>query len=272
MTGKLHRVLDPLVRSRSGRNVLRVLCRLQEVGEQRAKLHFAPGTARLDVGQHAFQVPDARSEHLHLTQTPVHLFEPLRHVLERRAEALFEGRLQLFVDRRAHLVELVRVFLAQQVEPLLERLAQHLVPRLERLRHLPDALLLPGERRGELLAQPRAGSRVLVTRGCKVAADIALMVRRAADEGVEVPTLCCGVARIGIAFARQRTDSKRNHDADHDQRHQQSERRNDQNNLHFRHAAESSSPSNAHHPWRHAAAARASSASSAKLASQCSPA
>jgi hypothetical protein len=63
--------------------------------EQVAELHFAPGSARLDVREDFFQITDAGGQRPHLAQPAVHLLEPVAHEFERFAETLFEGCVQL---------------------------------------------------------------------------------------------------------------------------------------------------------------------------------
>ena len=82
-------------------------CGVSTSASSAAELHLAPHAARLHVGQHALQVADAGRERLHLAQAPVHLLQAVGHQLERLAEPLLERGLQLFVDGRAHLLELL---------------------------------------------------------------------------------------------------------------------------------------------------------------------
>ena len=69
--------LDPLAAARPRRRVRRVLLGREDLLEQRAELHLAPGAARLHVGQHLLEVADARGQRLHLAEPLVHRLEPL---------------------------------------------------------------------------------------------------------------------------------------------------------------------------------------------------
>jgi hypothetical protein len=69
---QLDRELDARVRTAHGLDVLGVLVDRQHLLEQHLQLHFAPGAARLHVGQHAFQVAHADRQLLHLAQALVH--------------------------------------------------------------------------------------------------------------------------------------------------------------------------------------------------------
>ena len=70
--------------------------------QQHFQLHFAPGAARLDVGQYPLQVAHAERQLLHLAESLMHFFQPLRHLLERGGQARLQGGVQFFIDRLAH--------------------------------------------------------------------------------------------------------------------------------------------------------------------------
>ncbi len=164
------REFDALLAARARRHVPRVLRRRQHLREQCAELHFAPAAAALDVCQHAAQVADARRQCLHLAQALVHLLQPIRHLLERLAEPLVERRLELLVDGRPYLVQLLRIFAAQDVEPLLDGRAY----RLEALFVGPREL---GEPVAELDARRPSHRRLLAARVREILLEIALEIR-----------------------------------------------------------------------------------------------
>ena len=132
--GQANREFDALAASRSCRHILFVLAGRQHLLEEVLELHFAPRAARLDIGQHALQVTDADCQRLHLAQPFVDLLQPVGHLLERRTQALIERGLQFFVDRRAHLLELLCILAAQDIEPLLDGLADRFQSPVVRLR------------------------------------------------------------------------------------------------------------------------------------------
>ena len=96
----------------------------QNLIEQGFQLNLAPGPARLDVGQHLLQVADTGGQRLHLAESLVHQFQPLADQLERIAEALLQRRVQLLVDRLAHLFQLAGVIGLDCAEARLDRYAQ----------------------------------------------------------------------------------------------------------------------------------------------------
>ena len=149
------RKLDHFARPRSRGDVGCVLVLREQVGEQGRKLHLAEGAARLDVGQHAFEIADALGQGMHLAQAALHGFEPFADQLERFAQTLFERRMQLLVDRAAHLVELFRVVGLQLADFLFERRADLGQAPLVGLGQLADTQLL-------LLAKPHQGLRKTV--------------------------------------------------------------------------------------------------------------
>jgi len=74
------------------------------------QLHFAPGAARLHVGQHALQVTHAGRQRLHFAQPLVHGFQPVGHQFEGLAQALLKRGMELFVHGPAHFIKLGAVF------------------------------------------------------------------------------------------------------------------------------------------------------------------
>ena len=77
--------------------------------QQHFQLHFTPGAARLDIGQHTLEITHADGQLLHLTQTLMDFFQTVRNQLEGFAQALFQRRMQLFIDGLAHLFEAVAI-------------------------------------------------------------------------------------------------------------------------------------------------------------------
>ena len=193
--GELH----TLVAVGNGFDVGAVLLRGEDFGEQRRELDLAPHAARLDVGKDALQVADADRQRLHLAQATMHLLQPVRDDLERFAQTLLERGLQLFVDRRAHLLQLGGVVGAQGIEALLDGEANGVQPLLVRQRELGQllseslqlALLQPGHVRelrlrrfaeladgpAHLVAQPCGGGGLLGARVGQVLPDIRFDVR-----------------------------------------------------------------------------------------------
>ena len=72
------------------------------------------------------QTADVAGQLLHRAETFVHLFETIAHQLERFAEAFLESALQLFIDRRAHLVDLLGVVLLNFFQPKIDNRAHAL--------------------------------------------------------------------------------------------------------------------------------------------------
>jgi hypothetical protein len=81
----------------------------QQLFEQGRQLDFAPGAARLDIGQHALEVADTGRQRLHFTETAMDLLQAIADQLERFAQTLLQRRMQLLVDRPPHLFQLVGV-------------------------------------------------------------------------------------------------------------------------------------------------------------------
>ena len=134
----------------------------------------------------------------------MHLLEPLGDLLERSAEALLERRLQFLVDGRAHLLELVRVLLAQHVEPLFERRADRLEPRFRRPRQFRQPLT-------DFLPQHRPARDRFSARRGEVMAHVALVIRSAAADRFETSAQFGGVARSLKAPAREGEDAHERH-------------------------------------------------------------
>ena len=124
LAGQADGELDPFVAVRACGDVLLILLGGEHLVEQGLELDFAPGAARLDVGQHLLQVADAGGQRVHFAEALVHLFQPFAHELERVAEALLKCRVQLLVNRLAHLFELAGVVGLDCPEACFDRDAQ----------------------------------------------------------------------------------------------------------------------------------------------------
>ena len=152
-SGEANRELHAVVAARPRGDVLLVLPRREDLLEEIFELHFTPRSTRLDVREHFFQVADADGERLHLAEPLVDLLEAIGYELERLAQPQLECCVEFFVDRRAHLLELVRVFVAQQVKTLLDGCAHRLQAKLVALRQRRQALVLQLRDAGELVLQ-----------------------------------------------------------------------------------------------------------------------
>ena len=175
---------DAFVAAWPGDDVLVVLRRYQDLLEQILKLHLAPRAASLDVGQHFLQVADARGERLHLAEPAVDLLEPIGNLLERFAEAQFQRCVQLLVDRRPHLLELLCVVVTQQLKPLFEGRAHRVQTLLVALRQRRQPFVLHVRHVGELILQ---------------------RLRELAQRRAEFPTCSLGIlGRLGSSMAQFR--------------------------------------------------------------------
>ncbi len=123
VAGKLHGEFDDFGRAGRGPEIALELLRRENVFEQRAELNFAPGAARLHVGQNALEVGNAVRDRLHFAERAAHVLEAFADDAERFAEAFFQRALQFFFDDPAHFVELLRVFLADSFERKAQRFA-----------------------------------------------------------------------------------------------------------------------------------------------------
>ena len=144
-----NREFHPLRRPRPGRDVFLVLIGRQQLLKDVAQLILAQDAFGLDVEQHLLQVSHPAGQRLHLTEPLVHLLKPLTDLLERFAEPLLEGGLQLFIHRLPHLLEALAVVLPHLLELGLHRTAD-ILHGLERLLVLLVQLL---DQVGEALAQ-----------------------------------------------------------------------------------------------------------------------
>ncbi len=219
-TGKADGELDALVASGNRLDVGRVLLRRERFGKKRCELHLAPGATRLHVAEHALEIAHAHRQRLHLAQAAMHLLEALRHQFERFPESLLERGLQLFVDGRAHLLELGRVVGSHDVEALLDRRAHGF------------------ERARELAAQAGGPLALLGARIGKVLADVALHVRDLRHDGIE-PRAKLG--RVAQRFARLLLAAARNRARAHDEHR-------DQRRDHHEHGHDREEPGLGHEP------------------------
>ena len=121
------RELDPLIAARPHLDIARVLVGREDLLEDVAERHLAPGPPRFDVAEDALQVADTCRQRLHLADALVHSGQRIVDHLERRAEPLLEGSLELFVDRLPHLLELRGILRAQHVQAALNGIAQRVL-------------------------------------------------------------------------------------------------------------------------------------------------
>ena len=183
------RVVGALAR----RDVGGVLLRREHLLEQGAELDLAPRAARLDVGQHALEIADARGQRLHLAQAAMHLLEPLAHHLERLGEALLQRGVEFLVHRLAHLLQLGGVVLLQLLQLALQGPA-----------HLGERALVGLGERDEALVERVAET---LERRTLLLAAVAAVVAHALPEGgealgklVDLPVLDAG--DVGELFAQ----------------------------------------------------------------------
>ena len=146
----VHRQLDSKLNAlRStglGGDVFQILVGREDVRQDRAQLHLAQNAACLYIAQHALKIAHAGGDGLHVAQALVHGLELVAHLLKRCRQAIVERAGELFVHRRAHLVELYVVVLADGAQLSIDRLA-HLVQAML------DALAVGAELLGRLAAQ-----------------------------------------------------------------------------------------------------------------------
>jgi len=168
----------------------------------------------------------------------VHLVEAIGDLLERLAEALLEGRLQLLVDGRAHLLELPRVVGAQRFQVLRHARADGLEPLLVRHRERREAiaellqlLALDAAHAGQLLGhrlaelrEPgrelapgdlRAG-RLLLPRDRKILSQVALEIDVLRRQHLEAGAHVSGIAPCGVARGGQRGQARKRDRREHD--------------------------------------------------------
>ena len=138
--------LNPLRGAGLGSDVFQILVGRKNVRQDCTQLHLAQNATRLDVAQHALEVAYAGGNGLHIAQALVHGLELVTHLLKRCRQAIVERTRELLVHRRAHLIELHVVVLADGAQLGIDRLA-HLVQAVL------DALAVGTELLGRLAAQ-----------------------------------------------------------------------------------------------------------------------
>ena len=129
-----------------GGDVFQILVGRKDVRQDRAQLHLAQNATRLHVAQHAFKVAHAGGNGLHIAQPLVHSLELVAHLLKRCRQTIVERAGELLVHRRAHLIELRVVVLADGAQLGIDRLA-HLVQAVL------DAFAVGAKLLGRLAAQ-----------------------------------------------------------------------------------------------------------------------
>ena len=129
-----------------GGDVFQILIGRENVRQDRTQLHLAQNAARLDVAQHALKVAHASGDRLHVAQPLVHSLELVAHLLKRCRQTIVERAGELLVHRRAHLIELRVVVLADGAQLGIDRLA-HLVQAML------DAFAVGAKLLGRLAAQ-----------------------------------------------------------------------------------------------------------------------
>ncbi len=89
--GEAHRIFDALQAVLLDLCIAQILVGRQELFEQHAELHLAPGAARLHIAEHALEVADAGRERLHLAEPRMHAFELFLHRAERFRQPLVQA-------------------------------------------------------------------------------------------------------------------------------------------------------------------------------------
>jgi hypothetical protein len=90
-------------------DIARVLVGREDLLEDVAERHLAPGSPRFDIAEDTLQIADASRQRLHLADALVHSGQRFVDHLERRAEPLLQRSLELFVDGLAHLLEFLGI-------------------------------------------------------------------------------------------------------------------------------------------------------------------
>ena len=146
----VHRQLDGKLNALRGAglggDIFQILVGRKDVRQDRTQLHLAQNAARFYIAQHALEVAHAGGNGLHIAQTLVHSLELVAHLLKRCRQAIVERAGEFLVHRRAHLIELHVVVLADGAQLGIDRLA-HLVQAVL------DALAVGTELLGRLAAQ-----------------------------------------------------------------------------------------------------------------------
>lgn len=201
LVGNADGEFHPLAAAPARSGIAVVLLYRQRLLQQVAELDLAERAPRLDVGQHLAQVSDAARQALHLAESLMHELQPVADQLERFAQPLLQRRMQLLVDRGAHLLQLAVVVLLQMPELLLHGAAHHLKLRFVHAGQLRETLgeavqqMLLLQRHVVHVAHERAvhgvhGSRQLLAvlaRGCGgLLPALRRMLRRVAADVVRI--------------------------------------------------------------------------------------
>ncbi len=121
------RELDPLIAARPHLDIARILVGGEDLLEDVAEGHLAPGSPRFDIAEDPLQIADAGRQRLHLADALMHPGQELVDHLEGRAEPLLQGSLELFVDCLPHLLELRGILGTQHVQAAFNRVAQRVL-------------------------------------------------------------------------------------------------------------------------------------------------
>ena len=111
--GKFDCEFDAIVRVVTSFHIFRESISRQHIFQQVAELPFAPAASCLHVREHTLQSTNITRQLLHCAKPLMHLLQPITDQLEGFAQPLLERALQLFVDGRAHLVDLFCVVVLQ---------------------------------------------------------------------------------------------------------------------------------------------------------------
>ena len=138
--------LNALRGARLGGDIFQILVGRKDVRQDYTQLHLAQNAARFYIAQHALEVAYAGSNGLHVAQALVHSLELVAHLFKRCRQAIVERTGKFLVHRRAHLIELHVVVLADGAQLGIDRLAHFVQAAL-------DALAVGTELLGRLAAQ-----------------------------------------------------------------------------------------------------------------------
>src|SRR5919112_1493504 len=121
---KTDRKIDALAASGTHADAAPVLVGRQHLVENGPERDLAPGTAGLDVGEHALEVADAGGELLHLADALVDLLQLIADEPKAFAQPLLQRALQLLVHGAAHVVQLGGVVPTKRVKAALDGFTQ----------------------------------------------------------------------------------------------------------------------------------------------------
>ena len=181
----------------------------------------------------------------------MHLLQPVGNDLERLAQPLLERRLQLLVDRRAHLFQLGGVVHAQRIEALFDCGAHGvqalLVGQRELGQLLAEALQLPllqsghvgelrlrgfaelADRTADFVAQSCGGAGLLRTRVGEVLPDVRVNARNLRAQSIAACARFGGFAHCFVAGPAQCRNAQQTDDA----QHQQDDKQHEQGDLEY---------------------------------------